>query len=153
MKELIKQALTEAYELFEKEIPQTKTEIKTVMLNVEPINIVSFMKDNDIPDDAWFSTAEAEGFCNSSDACLCYRIKVPTTDKDKLKFKKEKFTQVAWKFVYDLLKKNNYKRVGYNTGLLDNFRDTTVYDMYIANDFDRLVKYYSLPFILNETNN
>jgi len=43
--------------------------------------------------------------------------------------------------------KNGYKRTGYNSGLLKQFDDTTVYDMYISKDFDRLVKYYSLPFV------
>ena len=52
------------------------------------------MKENNIPDTAWFG-----GKPNSYDAfdevCLCYDVKIPTTDKEKLKYKKEKFTNTA----------------------------------------------------------
>ena len=30
--------------------------------------------------------------------------------------------------------------------LLKEFDNTTVYDMYINNEIDRLIRYYSLPF-------
>ena len=63
--------------------------------------------------------------------------------KDKLLFKRKRFTDVAWKFVYESLIKNGYKRIGFNSALFKSFDDTTVYDMYIDKDFDRLVKYYS----------
>jgi len=54
---------------------------------------------------------------------------------------------VAWAFIYDALIKNGYKRVGFNSGRLKEFNDTTVYEMYSSKDFDRLIKYYSLSFI------
>lgn len=56
-------------------------------------------------------------------------------------------THIAFPLVSQLLRDNGYTRVGYNTGLLKEFDDTTVYDMYVDDDFDRLVKYYSLPFV------
>ena len=39
------------------------------------------------------------------------------------------------------------QRVGFNSGLLREFADTTVYEMCINREFDRLVKLYSLSFI------
>ena len=146
MKDLITQALNNAFALFEKSVPQTKSETKYVNIDdVSPLNIVNFMKENDIPDNACFG-GKPNGYDAFDQVCLCYDIKIPTTDKDKLEYKKKRFTSSAWAKVYPLLTQNGYKRVGFNTGRLKEFDDTTVYDMFINNDFDRLVKYYSLPF-------
>lgn len=45
---------------------------------------------------------------------------------------------------------NGDKRQGFNSGLLKQFDDTTVYDMYMNDEWDRLVKYYSLPFTIDK---
>lgn len=151
MKELIIQALNEAILIINKQIPQTKG--KRIEINIEdvsPLKIVQFMKDNNIPDDAWFGGKD-NGNDGYNEICLCYTGKIPTTEKDKLTFCKKRFTDIAWCKVYELLLANGYMRVGYSTFFLKEFDDTTVYDMYITNDFDRLVKYYSLPFKLIET--
>jgi hypothetical protein len=34
----------------------------------------------------------------------------------------------------------------FSVTLLREFKDTTIYDMYVNGEFDRLVKYYSLRF-------
>ena len=151
MKDLIKIALINAFANLEMQIPQTKPKLIEINIqDVTPLNIVQFMKDNDIPDSAWFGGKD-NGYDGFSEICLCYNVDIPTTDKDKLIYCKRRFTSIAWHYVYDLLLANGYKRVGYNTLFLKEFKDTTVYDMYIAKDFDRLVKYYSLPFKLIET--
>jgi len=147
MKDLIIQALNDAIVILDNRIPQTKK--KTIYVNIDdvkPADILSFMKDNDIP-----ATAEFGGKPNGYDAfdevCLVYDVDIPTTEKDKLKAKKDRFTNIAFRAVYDLLIANGYKRVGYRSGLLKPFDNTTVYDMYINKEFDRLVEYYSLPFV------
>jgi len=147
MKELIVQALSAAIVLLESRIPQTKK--KTIYVNigdVNPIDILNFMEENSIP-----TTAEFGGKPNGYDAfdeiCLVYDVDIPTTDKDKLIFKKDKFTNIAFRAVYNLLTVSGYKRVGYRSDLLKPFDCTTVYDMYINKEFDRLVEYYSLPFV------
>ena len=151
MKDLITIALNNAFTLLEKQIPQTKPKLIEVNIqDVTPLNIVQFMKDNDIPDTAWFGGKD-NGYDGYSEICLCYNVDIPTTEKDKLIYSKRRFTSIAFKLVYDLLLANGYIRVGYSTFFLKEFDDTTVYDMYIAKDFDRLVKYYSLPFKLIET--
>lgn len=150
MKDLIVKALDEAFVTLEKQVPQTKKEYVYVNISdVTPVNLLQYMQENNIPLDASFAVEYEDSFIgNIMEPSLCYDIDVPTTDKDKLKFKKKRFTSIAWKYVYDSLLNNNYKREGYNTGLLKEFDNTTVYDMYINKEFDRLVKYYSLPFKL-----
>ena len=106
------------------------------------------MQDNNIPTDAYF-TGRENGYDAWDDICLGWEIDVPTTDKEKLKYKKQKFDNYAFQSVRVLLTQNDYKRVGYNTSLLKEFDDTTVFDMYVNEEFDRLVKYYSLRFVLN----
>ena len=149
MKDLIVQALNEAIILLDRQVPQTKSKEKQVrIIDVSPLDLVQFMKDNNIPDDACFGGID-NGDDGYSDVCLCYDVIIPTTDKEKLNYKRKRFSSVAHKFVYDLLLNNGYKRVGFNSGLLKQFDDTTVYDMFINKDFDRLVKYYSLSFIIS----
>lgn len=147
MKDFIIKALSEAILKLEEQTPQTKKQTKYIDIeDIKPIDINNFIKENNIPENCYFG-----GKPNSYDSfdcvCLCYEIDIPTTDKDKLEYKRRVFNTIAFKRVYDLLTNNGYKRVGYNTGLLKEFNNTTVYDMFINKEFDKLVKYYSLPFI------
>lgn len=145
-KDLMIQALDDAFTKIEKITPQTKVDVKYVNIeDAKPSDIVDFMKENNIPENAYFG-GKSNGYDGFDQVCLCYDIDVPTTDKEKLKFKKGKFTQIAFEKVFQILTINGYKRVGFNSGLLKQFDDTTIYDMYINKDFDRLVKYYSLYF-------
>jgi len=147
MKDLIIKALDDALILLEKRIPQTKKEIKYVNIDdVTPLELIQFMKDNNIPDDADFD-GKPNDYDSFDEVCLSFSVDIPTTEKDKLKFCRSAFTSIAWKFVYDLLIKNGYKRVGYNSALLKPFEWTSAYEMYINNDYDMLVEYYSLPFV------
>lgn len=147
MKELITNSLNDAFILLEKQVPQTKRKTESISIQgVKPLELSSFMKDNSVPNDAYFSGRD-NGYDAWDDIILAWEVDVPTTDKDKLLFKRKRFSDIAFRLVYDLLTKCGYKRVGYDTGLLKEFKDTTVYDMYVNKEFDRLVKYYSLPFI------
>jgi len=150
MRDLMIQVLEEAFALLERQVPQTKKETKSIsILNVKPLELTSFMKANDVPDNARFDGKD-NGYDAWDDLLLAWEIDVPTTDKDKLFFKRKKFNDVAFRFMYNSLTKNGFKRVGFDTGLLTEFRGVTVYDMYVAKDFDRLVRYYSLPFVKNQ---
>lgn len=148
MKELIIQALDSAYEKFKNTTPLTKKQTEYVSIDdVHPMKLADFIKENNIPETAWFG-GKPNGYDAFNEVCLCYYIDVPTTEKEREKYKKSRFTTYAFQSVYNkLIKENNgYKRVGYGTHLLREFDDTCVYEMYMAKDFDRLVKYYSLPF-------
>lgn len=147
MKDLIIKALDDALILLEKRIPQTKKEIKYVNIDdVTPLELIQFMKDNNIPDDAYFG-GKPNSYDSFDEVCLCYNVDIPTTEKDKLRFCRSAFTSIAWEFVYYLLIKNGYKRISYNSASLKQFDGTSVYEMYINNDYDSLVKYYSLSFV------
>lgn len=146
MKDLMIEALDNAYILLEKQVPQTKKKSEFVsILNTRPMDLISFIKDNNVPDDCCFGGKD-NGDDGWEDIGLCWDIDVPTTEKDRLNYKRKRFDDIAFKFVYNLLTSNGYKRVGFNSGLLKQFDDTTVYDMYMEKNFDRLEKYYSLRF-------
>jgi len=146
MKDLIITALNDAYIKFEKSIPQTKKQEKLIsIIGVSPLDIVDFMKQNDIPMDASFGGRE-NGYDAWDDICLVWNIDVPTTNNDKLKYSKHAFKNYAFQSVKNLLLENNYKITSYCTSKLKEFEYATVYGMYMDKDFDRLVKYYSLPF-------
>lgn len=146
MKEFIKIALSEAFIKLEKQTPQTKKETKSLrIMDVPPLKLLAFMKDNDVPDDAYFNGND-NGYDAYDDFLISWDIDVPTTDKDKLIFKRRRFSDIAHSVLYPLLTSNGYKKCGFSSGLLRDFDDTTVYDMFVSEDFDRLVKYYSLSF-------
>jgi len=146
MKQLLVQALDNAFAKLEMLVPQTKKTEKSIsIIDVEPLQLTSFMKNNNIPDDAYFSGTD-NGYDGFDDIVLAWEVDIPNTENDKLIFKVKRFESLAGKFVYDLLTNNGYKRIGYNTALLKQFNDTTLYDMYMKKDFDRLVSYYSLSF-------
>jgi len=145
MKHLIIKALEKAFIILDKQTPQTKKETQSIsIIDVNPKELLKFMKENNIPDDAYFSGAD-NGYDAWDDIVLEWEVNVPTTEKDKLSFKRKRFTSLAWKCIYDMLI-GRYERVGFNSKLLKQFDDTTIYDMYINKEFDRLVKYYSLYF-------
>jgi len=147
MKDLIKQALAVAIIILENSIPQTKLKVvEDISLDdINPIDIAKYMKDNNIPDNAYFMGID-NGDDGYSRYCLAYDIQIPTTDKDKDKYRKERFTSYAFKQVYDLLIKNGYKRISSWSSSYKEFDKKTVYEMFTNNEFDRLVQYYSLSF-------
>lgn len=146
MKELIIQALDDAFTKFKKRIPKTKGKINSLSIkDVNPIDLPSFMEENNIPEDAYFDGAD-NGYDGWDDILISWDIEVPTDEKDKLEFSRRAFDTAAFREVHDSLTNNGYKRVGFNSGLLKKFKDTTIYDMYIDKNFDLLVEYYSLSF-------
>lgn len=148
MKDLIIEALNDVIVGLEARVPQTKKEGVYVNIDdVSPLDISKFMMEKNIPSDAHFA-GKPNGYDSFDAVCLYYEIDVPTTKFEKTQYKRRLFNNIAFKKVYNSLILNGYKRVGFNSGLLKEFNDTTVYDMYITKDFNRLVKYYSLYFVL-----
>lgn len=162
-KNIIKEALKETNDLVSSQTPQYKDMTKySGSLNVNPLEITKFMKDNNIPEDAEFDTIDNEN--NGYEGfVLSWVVKVPTTNKDKIKFIRDRFNHRAFKFVSDNLIKQHYERKPFDSleynklkrdndvvklyGKNPNFVKL-IYDMYIAEDFDRLTNYYSLFFKL-----
>lgn len=158
MKNLLILALDDAFTLLEKQVPQTKKNTKTISIqDVKPSQLMSFMKSNDIPNDAYFSGND-NGY---DDIVLAWEVDVPTSEEEKSEYKNYRFHDIAFKKVYDLLTTNGYKRIsdrnqnritykqrrkysGISSIIL--FDNKSIYEMYIDKDLDKLVEYYSMYF-------
>lgn len=146
MEELITPVLKAAFVRLQSQIPQTKKQIESLSIcDTSPLGMSAFMAENGIPDDAYFSGRD-NGYDAWDDILICWEIDVPTTEKDKLAFCKERFERIAFKFVSDELKSKNYQRVPYSISRSKQFADTSVYQMYLDKEFGKLANYYSLFF-------
>lgn len=158
MKNLILKALDEAFTTLENQVPQTKKKTETICIqDVKPSELMSFMKSNNIPNDAYF-TGTDNGYDGWDDIVLAWEVDVPTSEKEKLEFKNRRFHHIVFSKVYDLLIPNGYKRISgqdrdritykriSNISFIIMFDNKTVYEMYIDKDIDKLVEYYSMYF-------
>ena len=159
MRNLISKALNDAFTTLENQVPQTKKKTETISIqDVKPSELVSFMKSNDIPNNAYFSGTD-NGYDGWNDIVLAWEVDVPTSEKEKLEYKNYRFHDIAFKKVYDLLTTNGYKRISgrdinritykkrSNTvSSIIMFDNKSVYEMYVDKDLDKLVEYYSMCF-------
>jgi hypothetical protein len=146
MKDLITQALNDAYKILQRRVPLTTKTIKSVSIfDVAPIDLRQFMLDSNIPDNAYFS-GEPNGYDAYNDFLICWDVDRQTTDDEKTAFKRSTFTRIAASTIQSVLFENNYKRIPFSNKFGKTFKDTTVYDMYINKEFDKLVDYYSEAF-------
>lgn len=148
MKELIIEALKEAYAKLENQVPKTKKIIKTSssILGLPISELPQFVKDNNIPEDAIFVGID-DSYDGFDDFVLSWEIEVPTTDADKLKHKRLRFKDISWGFVYHKLLENGYKRVSiFNSQSIKPFENLNHYDLFIENNFGTLLEYYKLYF-------
>lgn len=77
---------------------------------------------------------------------ICIPIEVDRTEKEIEQELIKRFQRKMWNKIYKELINVGYKRAGFNSGLLKEFDNTSVYQMAKDGDFDRLTKYYSLYF-------
>ena len=159
MKNLISKALNNAFTTLKNQLPQTKKKTKTISIqDVKPSQLMSFMKSNDIPNDAYF-TGTDNGYDGWNDVVLAWEVDEPTSEKEKSEYKNYRFHDIAFKKVYDLLTTNGYKRISdRNQGRITYknrsnsissiimFDNKSVYEMYMDKDLDKLVEYYSMYF-------
>lgn len=147
MTELLISALDEAFIILNKSIPQTKRITKSIsILDVKPIELLSFMRDNNIPDEAFFDGKD-NGYDAWNDILLSWKIDVPTTDKDKLDYCRRNFSSIAFRYIHKLLTSNSFKRIYPSSSVFNEFKTTYIYDMYVNKEFDGLEKYYSNYFV------
>ena len=169
MRNLISKALNDAFTTLENQVPQTKKKMETISIqDVKPSELMSFMKSNDIPNNAYFSGTDNgydgwngtdNGYDGWNDIVLAWEVDVPTSEKEKLEYKNYRFHDIAFKKVYDLLTTNGYKRIsGQDRGRITYkkrsntvssiimFDNKSVYEMYVDKDLDKLVEYYSMYF-------
>lgn len=149
MKDLIITALNEANIILEQQVPKVKSEVKQIRIeDVEPLELIDFMKTNNIPDNAWFGGID-NGYDGFSTVCLNYDVVVPATEKDRRTFRRNRFTSIAFRCVSSVLSVNGYNRTVFNSAKYKEFSTSNIYDMYSDKEFDRLVEYYSLSFTLS----
>ena len=147
MRNLIISALDTAMIRACESIPATKRIYKSIsIIDVKPAELMEFMMTNNIPDHAWFSGPN-NGYDDVwDDIQLTWDVYVPTSEKDDIQHTKRMFNNISFKYVYQSLTQNGYRRIGCDTLCLRKFKDTTAYDMYMESDYDRLVDYYCLYF-------
>ena len=146
MKELIIKSLDEAFEKLAKIAPQAKNVNKQVNIKGLTLGqIQEIIKENNIPINATIEEIEDR---EKYEIGILWYVEKPTTNDDILEFMRKDAWGYAFKAVHKALTENgyNYKRVGFGSKILAEFDCTTVYDMYINKDWERLVKYYSLQF-------
>ncbi len=146
MKEHIMKVLDDVYNDLLKQTPKTKKQTKSLSIfNTKPIDLISFMKENNIPDDAYFDGRD-NGYDAFDDILISWDIIIPTTDDDKLSFIKQRFDSYSFRKIHDLFIKNGYIRIRGNYKELKPFENKSRYDMYKNGEFDELLKYYSIVF-------
>jgi len=139
IKELIIEGLNNANIDLAKRTPKTKKVLIEVDLTfVKPNEMYTFMRDNNIPDDAFFST---NGDIFSP--ILSFYEDMVTNDNDKLDFNIGLFPKLAYTEILRLLTENNYKFFNINSYSLMEFSNTTVYEMFVEKQYDRLIRFYS----------
>ena len=96
METLILAALNEAYSKLQLQIPQTR--LKTIYVNiedVEPLELQNFIVENNIPNDAYFG-GKPNDYDSFDEICICYDISVPTNEDEKLKYCRDRFSNIVW---------------------------------------------------------
>jgi hypothetical protein len=144
MKELIIEALHQAFDILQTQIPKTINKEKKIDIScTDPFNIATLLKINNLlQGKSYFSWDEDSLY-------ICWYVEKVPTDSYILQFKREKFYNIAWNCIYKSLTNNNYIRIGFDSILLkqfEPFHPTMIYDWYINKDFDTLVKFYSFRF-------
>ena len=147
MKNLVIEAINETFEKMERITPTQKGRNHFVSIQgVNPLQLVEFMEENNIPKDATF-----EGQNNSYDAYddfgLSWVTPIPTTQADKDRFQKDWFNRNFGEKVGYLLKDNGYKRIPYNSLLFKKFNSTCKLTEYKNSNFDFFVEYFSLLWV------
>jgi len=150
MNTIIENAMTEFMTYVIGTLPTImKGEKKVDISDVLPIDLADFIKANDIPDNADFDGEENgyDGFTGR--LFLSWRITIPATDKYRDAIKVRRFNLRVFRSVGTALMANGYNRISNNSGAYREFKNVSLYDMYIAGDFDKLARYYSLSFAKN----
>lgn len=148
MKNLIILALDEAYERSKKDAPEIKYNVtKSDNINGMPVNqLLSFIKENNIDPEALVSVDTESSNVFVSVHLNLYN-KIPLTAEEKEDAVRGIFNRYAAKdAVRKMLLKNGYREKNADRTKLTSYRGMSLYDMYVAEEFDFLVDYFSLFF-------
>ena len=147
MKALIKEGLEITFNKVLKRVPETKIIEKLIsVVDVDPLGLIDFMTENNIPDDAYF-TGKDNGYDGWEDICLGWEVKVPTTDVEKLQFKRKRFEKDALVEVGKILRENGYTSSNYHYKKFKEIQGKEyLYDRYMKDDFNKLFELFSLLY-------
>lgn len=148
MKNLIILALDKAYQRAIHDAPEIKYDVtKSGSISGMTVSqLLSFIKENNIDPDAVVS-ADTE----SSDVFVSVHLnlynKIPLTAEEKEDAVRGIFNRYAAKdAVGKMLLNNGYREKNADRTKLTSYRGMSLYDMYVAEEFDFLVDYFSLFF-------
>lgn len=146
MKELLKEAYLSCMANILDNIPKTKRKERYIDIEeVKPIDLISFMEENDIPPTAWFDNVIYKDDEEIEGIYLTWSIQVPLTKEDIVNHIERRFNANIFKYVYNILTKNGFTRLSSSkVGM------KSPYNMFKNQEHDKLVEYYSLRFELDE---
>ena len=148
MKQIIKTALKDTFDNLTRKLPNFKNNFHTIsIMDVEPLRLVEFMKDNNIPSTAEFSGND-NGYDGYDDFVLLWTTQIPMEQKDKDKFIKDRFDRNAVTFIHQALIKEGYYKKSFDSVLYREFTKESLYNRYLSSDFETIVKYYSHNYFL-----
>lgn len=150
MKDLVIQSINEAFKRMEELTPTQKGKVHFESIReINPLQLVEFIKENNIPDDATFE-GQDNGYDGYDDFGLHWITPIPTTQADKDKFQKDWFNRNFGNKVGGLLKDNGYKRVPYNHLLFKKFNNICMLTEYKKGNFNLFIEYFSLLYAKEE---
>lgn len=156
MKDLIIEGLDRAAAEFEAVVVQNKQVEKYLCIEkTKPQDIMAFMYENNIPEEATFGLVYNEYEDHAQDIALCWYAEEPVSAHEIELFKASsegalKFKHIAFRHVSDVLTANGYVRTTFRDGW-SKYYGYGMYSMYLNKEFDKLVEYYSMFFTPKET--
>lgn len=148
MKNLIILALDEAYKRSKKDAPEIKYDVtKSGSISGMTVSqLLSFIKENNINPEAVVSVDT-----ESSDVFISVRLNlynnIPLTEQEREYAVRGNFDRyAAMGAVRIMLENNGYKSKYVDRDKLMMYKTMSLYDMYMAKEFDFLVNYFSLFF-------
>ena len=156
MKDLIIEALNDAHAILLQEVPTTKPkEVCVVVTDVPVTDLLNLLKGKDFPPDAKI------GVNSNGGVQISYTSEQPMSEADKEKYKRDIFQEYAFKFVYDILIRNGYRKQSLDTLSGERrwdkiitsgrmFANINIYDCYINEDFETIVNLYSTLYFEKE---
>lgn len=141
---IIKEGLDKAYENIKKTYCKDKNVRKEIsIIDVEPLELTNFMKENNIPDDAEFSGTD-NGYDGWNDIVLAWYVKEPISEKEIDKIYRKFFYKKALMYVPKLLVNNGY--IWKQTGSVQKNISSLLYQKYLENDEQWLVEFFSKSY-------
>lgn len=142
MKNIIKTALDKTFDHCKKLYGDHKTVEKSIsILDVNPLELRSFMRENNIPDHAEFSGKD-NGYDGWDDIVLAWTVKEKMTDQEKNILYGENFYRISQYYVPKIMRQNGYTPV-------DSISESVselLYEKYMKGDFDDMAELYSFLY-------